>query len=334
MVRAVYDAQMTLFRLVWPAALGCGLCLGASGPPIFPAPRHIEIHAEELKLDESVPILLAERPSADDLFLARFLTAELSDRYGLALHTQKAASLPQRGPFLLMGSISNPLVREYCRRHDLQTTEKEGYVLQVDRGAAVVAGADNAGAFYGLQSLRQLIARTAGGARVQGTLIRDWPYQPFRGLKLYLPGRANIAYFKRFVRNVMALYKYNTLFLEMNAAMRFDRHPELNAGWLEFTRDLTYTRRERSWGPGRQFQDSANADTADGGVLEKEQVAELVRFVRQHHIDVIPEIPVADSQLLPADAASGTGRGPGRRVARHLLSFGAQGLRSALRCPR
>ena len=84
--------------------------------------------------------------------MARFLTAELSDRYGLALSTRKAASLPERGPFILMGSISNPLVREYCRRHELPTTKKEGYLLQVDRGAAVAAGADNAGAFYGLQS--------------------------------------------------------------------------------------------------------------------------------------------------------------------------------------
>ena len=287
----MYHAQMRPFRLAWLAALACGLCLGTSDPPVFPAPRHIEIRADGLKLDESVPILLAERPSADDLFLARFLTAELSDRYGLALSTRKAASLPERGPFILMGSISNPLVREYCRRHELPTTKKEGYLLQVDRGAAVAAGADNAGAFYGLQSLRQLIAHTGGGVRVQGTLIRDWPGQPFRGLKLYLPGRANIAYFKRFVRNVMALYKYNTLILEMNAAMRLDRHPELNASWLEFTRDLAYTRRERSWGPGHQFQDSANADTADGGMLEKEQVAELVRFARQQHVEVIPEIP-------------------------------------------
>lgn len=114
---------------------------------------------------------------------------------------------------------------------------------------------------------------------------------PFRGVKLYLPGHENIAYFKRFVRDVMALYKYNKLILEVNGAMRFDRHPELNAGWIEFAKDLRYTRRERSPGPGGQFQDSANADTADGEVLEKHEVAGLVDYARQFHIDVIPEIP-------------------------------------------
>src|SRR5579885_3574121 len=158
-----------------------------------------------------------------------------------------------------------------------------------DLGIAVVAGRDEAGAFYGLQSLRQLMKRDDGGVRLPGVRIRDWPFLPFRGIKMYLPGRENIGYFKRFVRDVMALYKYNQLILEVNAAMRLDRHPELNTGWIELAKDLAYTRRERAWGPGRQFQDSANADTADGGVLDKEEVAELVRYARENHIEVIPE---------------------------------------------
>ena len=121
--------------------------------------------------------------------------------------------------------------------------------------------------------------------------MRDWPAKPFRGIKLYLPGHENIAYFKRFVRDFMALYKYNRVIVELNGAMRLDRHPEVNAGWLELHRDLNATRRDRSPGPGGQFQDSANADTADGEVLEKSEVAALVAYARQHHVEVIPEIP-------------------------------------------
>jgi hexosaminidase len=254
-------------------------------------PRQIEIRGEGLRLDESVPILLPERPSPEDLFLARFLSAELSDRYALALRTRRVAFLPAHGPFILIGSGTNPLVQRYLRENHSAVSEREGYLLDADRERAVVAGADEAGAFYGLQSLRQLITRTQGSTHIRGAIIRDWPFKPFRGIKLYLPGHGNIPYFKRFVRDVMALYKYNTIILEMNAAMRFDRHPELNTGWIELGKDLNYSRRDRSWGPGRQFQDSANADTADGGILEKDEVAELVDFVRKHHIEVIPEIP-------------------------------------------
>ncbi len=163
--------------------------------------------------------------------------------------------------------------------------------FEVSENLVVIAGSDEAGAFYGLQSLRQLIEKSAPGVGIDGVRIRDWPYKPFRGIKLYLPGRQNIPFFKRFVRNFMALYKYNKLMMEMNAGMRLDRHPELNAGWEEFARNLTYTRRDRPEGPHRQYQDSSHYDTADGGVLEKEEVADLVHWAREHYIEVIPELP-------------------------------------------
>jgi len=273
--------------LLWAGAA----CLHGAAPPVFPKPRQIESLNNRLTLAESVPILLPTNPSPDDLFLARFLAGELSDRYGVALHTRRVATIPPDGAFILLGSAANPLVRDYLSGHEQPPAEKEGYVLEVTDRTAVVAGTDASGAFYGLQSLRQLIERGPDTVSIHGVRIRDWPFLPFRGVKLYLPGHENIAYFKRFVRDVMALCKYNQLMLEMNAAMRLDRHPELNAGWIEFGKNMKYTRRERSPGPGRQFQNSANADTADGEVLEKGEVADLVAYARQFHIDVIPEIP-------------------------------------------
>lgn len=279
------------------AAVLCVVLAGASflrasnSPAVFPAPREMNLRSEAMPLPESVPILVPESPSEQDLFLARFLTAELSDQWGLALRTRRTARLPERGAFILMGSATNPLIREWARTAGPPVSGREGYRLEIGGERAVVAGTDDAGAFYGLQSLRQLIRAEGGAVRLQGAAIRDWPFKAFRGIKLYLPGHENIAYFKRFVRDVMALYKYNTLILELNAAMRLDSHPELNAGWMELGRALNYSRRDRPLGPGRQFQDSVHSDTADGGVLEKRDVADLVAFVRRHHIEVIPEIP-------------------------------------------
>jgi Glycosyl hydrolase family 20, catalytic domain len=79
----------------------------------------------------------------------------------------------------------------------------------------------------------------------------------------------------------MALYKYNTLIMEMNASMRLDRHPELNSRWLEFVREANY----------RRQPNSSHQDTADGGFLEKAEVADLAQWVRQQHIDLVPELP-------------------------------------------
>ena len=82
--------------------------------------------------------------------------------------------------------MKNRSVREYLQNHVAASVvrEPEGYLLEADPQAVVVIGADEAGAFYGLQSLRQMIQDDAAHSYVQGVHARDWPAKPFRGLKL------------------------------------------------------------------------------------------------------------------------------------------------------
>ena len=293
MTRWIWGFRGAFSAAVVSCACFCAQGQTALGPKIFPEPREVEARAGHFTLDPSVPVLLPDQASPEDLELGRFLVANLVDKHGLALQTRPASKLPATGRFILMGTVKNPLVREYLqtRTAEVVVRQPEGYLLDVDARGVVIAGADAAGAFYGLQSLRQLIPDGAGPTSIQGIHVRDWPAKPFRGIKLYLPGHENIPYFKRFVRDFMALYKYNRVIVELNGAMRLDRHPELNAGWWELHRDLNATRRDRSPGPGGQYQDSANADAADGEVLEKSEVADLVNYARLYHVEVIPEVP-------------------------------------------
>lgn len=267
--------------LIWSAAAPAEI-------RVFPPPREVKPSAAQFLLDGAA-IALPANAAASDRHLARTLQAELSDRYGLAVPVVPADKLQSGARAILMGEASNPAIRARMTPLGMRTTEAEGYTLDVSRSLVLVAGTDTRGAFYGLQTLRQLIA--PDGKSIPGVRINDWPATSFRGLRIYLPGHENIPFFKRFVRDFMALYKFNHLVLEMNAAMRFDRHPELNAGWLEFGRSLNLSRRDRPLGPGAAFQDSAHHDTGDGGVLEKEEVAGLVDWARLHHIEVTPEIP-------------------------------------------
>lgn len=289
--------------LMWKLATVVGVCLsaaclaagGPAAPVVFPVPQELKLTGGSFALAEPVRILLPEQPSANDLLLARLLTAELSDRYGLSVGTRRVTRLPATGQAILMGALTNPLVKQACAQRHLTITDKtpgpEGYILRVERAVVLVAGSDERGAFYGVQSLRQLIEKSDTGMSIPGVAIKDWPYKPFRAVKLYLPGRENIAFFKRFVRDFLALYKYNKLVVEMNGAMRLDRHPEVNAGWIDLFKDLSYSRRDRSTGPKGEYQDSPNQDVADGGVLEKAAVADLVQWARSSYIEVIPEIP-------------------------------------------
>lgn len=267
---------------------------GQGRPPIYPYPQTLEPRNSPLKLAEQTKILLPETPSASDRFLARFLSAELVDRYQLAVRCHQVDAIPSHD-FIVVGDAANPLIREACRRRNIDVETDlpgpEGYVLDVQPDGVVAAGRDFRGALHALQSVRQLLQTHDGQTVIGGVRVRDWPDKPFRGLRLYLPGKENLAFFRRFVRNVAVLLKYNTLVLEVNAAMRLDRHPELNAGWYELGRCLNYTRRDRPEGPGRQFQDSTHHDTADFGLLEKDEVAGIVALAREHGMDVIPEVP-------------------------------------------
>ncbi len=273
--------------LLGAATLACA----AERPLVFPQPQKMMVISGSFAVDEQVPILVPENAGAGDLALARQLIAEMSDRYGMPLRTAAVRSLP-RGRYILMGSASNPLVREYLAKSRATPGDKaESYILRAGPDAAVVAGKDDAGAFYGLQSLRQLIAKDANGVRIRAVEIEDWPHVPFRAIRLYLPGHENIAFFKRFLRDFMALYKFNKVILEVNGSMRLDRHPEINAGWIDFARDLYYTQRYSPLGQHGTDQNSAHHDTADGEILEKDDVAGLVRFANAQYIEVIPEIP-------------------------------------------
>lgn len=265
--------------------------------PIFPIPQELQLGEGFFGLNEETVILVPTRASEDDLFLARFLADELADKYGLILDIEKGSKPLDDKRFILIGSLDNPLVKSYNRDADLGVTKSnpgpEGYVLQVDEQRVVIAGSDQQGAFYGLQSLRQLV-RSAEGFNIPCQTVRDWPCTPFRAIKLYVPGRDNIPYFKRFLKDFMALYKYNKVILEVNAVMRLERHPELNVGWREMADYLNYTRLNYPMGTNGIFLNSTHHDAGDGDILEKEEIRDMVQYANHHFLEVIPELPTLD----------------------------------------
>ena len=263
-------------------------------PPIFPIPREASYLNDFFKLTQETTIILPQIPEDQDKFLARMLISELAEQYGIVLTTKNSSDLSASKNYILIGSINNPLVKEYASKHGLSVSSQnpghEGYFLQVTNSSVVILGSDDQGAFYGLQSLRQLI-NNQKAKQVQCVNVKDWPHKAFRGIKLYVPGPENIAFYKRFIRDFAAYFKYNRIIMELNACMRLDKHPELNAGAVEFAKFMDYTRRSRTTGRHSEDQDSAHHDAADGKILDKDQVADLVNYAKQFNIETIPEIP-------------------------------------------
>jgi hypothetical protein len=244
-------------------------------------------------LDETILVITPPNSSEKDISLARFLIRELSDKYGIALKIEMRSVIPKDRKVIVMGTFANALIKKYCLDHQLNLNSKnpgtEGYILEVNSNIIMVGGSDDAGAFFGLQSLRQLI-QSRNGMTIQGVKVKDKPALPFRAIRMYVPGPENMAFLKRFMRDFMALYKYNKIIIEFNC-MRLDKHPEVNTGWQEFVKYMQYSRSNSTEGVHGEEKNSSHYDAGDGFIIEKDAVRDIVKCANENFLEVIPEIP-------------------------------------------
>ncbi|MEP7259096.1 MAG: beta-N-acetylhexosaminidase, partial [Flavitalea sp.] len=292
-VASMYIRKISL-SAVFMVSIFFSFTVNASDRPlIFPLPQSAQLTNDKFVLDKTVSIIIPVNATQNDISLARLLIAELSDKYGLSVTIENKAVIPASRKSIIIGAFSNPLIKKYFSDNKLALTAKnpgaEGYVLEVKANSIVIGGSDNAGAFYGLQSLRQLID-AGNGTTIQGIKVRDWPNLPVRAIRLYVPGPQNMAFFKRFMKNFMSLYKFNKVVMEFNC-MRLDKHPEVNTGWELFARYMTYTRSTETLGIHGETKNSTHYDAGDGFIIEKEAVKDIVKYANENFIEVIPEIP-------------------------------------------
>ncbi len=272
-----------------------GYSINNEKPLIFPIPSEIQLLEGRFNIDRSTFLMLPEKGNKADEFLTIFFSKEIADKYEHLINVIRRSKFSTKDKFILIGSVGNPLVKDYCEQNGLFTVLKtlgdEGYILSVSENNVVVVANTKSGALMGLASLRQIIHKEDGNIFLPRLLVKDSPAYPFRGIKLYLPGKENIQFFKRFIKDFAALYKFNKIILELNANMRLDKHPELNIGAVEFARHLNSSRLDRPPGVHKEYQNSSHQDNADGQILEKEEVADIVNYVRKFNIEVIPELP-------------------------------------------
>jgi hypothetical protein len=108
----------------------------------------------------------------------------------------------------------------------ITTLPAEGYQLSVTPEEIRIVGRDAAGAFYGLQTLRQLLQRRASGRfSFAGASITDWPSLSFRGVHLFT-GKEALPFHRRLIERVLSRYKLNRMVLECEYA-HWSSHPEI-----------------------------------------------------------------------------------------------------------
>jgi hexosaminidase len=197
---------------------------------LIPQPRHVEWSAESFAFNLETSLVLGAQAGAATIFAARNLQRALEAVSGFTLPMVKTASPASRQNairLMLQG-------RDEQGSHDRHgALGPQAYRLVISSDGVVITAADEAGLFYGVQTLIQL-ARTHGRS-LPGCTCADEPAMLQRGIMLDI-SRAKVPTLATLERlaDTLAHYKINQLQLYTEHTFRFPSHPRIgvNCGSL------------------------------------------------------------------------------------------------------
>jgi hexosaminidase len=158
----------------------------------------------------------------------------------------------------------------------------EGYILDVSPQIISIKAASPAGAFYAVQTLRQLVSQNSEFLAVPCVSITDTPRFPWRGLMLDVARhfQPKEEVFK--IIDVMALFKMNTLHL----------HLVDDQGWrleIDAFPQLTKIGSKREASTKFDFC-MAPAGAASDGYYTKDDMREIIAYAQERFITIVAEI--------------------------------------------
>lgn len=181
-------------------------------PIIIPQPKRANFTAERFQLRGTIPLTIAfpETPEGQKATKAAQRFAE-EMRQQSGVRWQPTNGMWKRRGLLVTMQGAIPLPNPIT---PALTENPEGYALVVTKDFVAVVGKDAAGAFYGLQTLRQLLRTDKSNrAYFAGADITDWPSLRFRGAHLFV-GKNALPFHKRLIERIFSRYKMNAFVIE------------------------------------------------------------------------------------------------------------------------
>jgi hexosaminidase len=218
---------------------------------IIPAPQHIETLSGEFVVTASTAIIAPESLASQ----AGMFSVNVMDLLGRKLSC--SARGKSKGNILL--------------RIDKNLENAEAYELLILPGNIEIRASAEAGIFYGLQTLRQLLISSIKGV-IPAQSVKDAPRFAWRGVMLdvsrtFMP--VNLV--KRYI-DLFSMYKLNVVHLHLTD----------DQGWrVEIKRYPLLTE------VGSKFDPKYNTM---GGYYSQDDIRELVRYAGQRNITLVPEI--------------------------------------------
>jgi hexosaminidase len=191
----------------------------------------------------------------------------------------------------------------------------EGYELTVTTNFVVVRAPTQAGLFYGVQTLLQLLPPKIFSTNIVADAnwqmpcvqIQDWPRFKWRGLMLDV---SRHFYTKAEVEKIldeMALYKLNMFHWHLTDdqgwRIQIKKYPKLTSvgAWRDGI----------GWGLNPKSSKAYNSQGEYGGFYTQKDIREVVAYAAARHITIVPEIEMPGHSSAALEAYPQFGSGPG-----------------------
>jgi hypothetical protein len=191
--------------------------LPAQSLKLIPMPREVKVGATQ-SLAGGLQINCAAPCASEDSFAIDDLKAWLAAQ-GVAINTTSAVNI-------LVTRYGSPLAKSiYSEAASISATAQsgsaapagmtdemrpEGYAILSDGKGLALTAATDAGVFYALQTVKQLVTGTGANAVLHTETIRDWPAMKYRGLDDDLSrGPVTTLEFEKKLIRTIAAYKIN-----------------------------------------------------------------------------------------------------------------------------
>jgi hypothetical protein len=196
---------------------------------IIPAPKEVIMTDGKFTFSPSTPIVIENLDNTQTAFAASELASEIKMELGFQpLLTDKPKGNPVT---LLLIGRDTKLLKKIAEPDHLTALSlgEEGYFLDVSSNQILIAANTEAGLFYGVQSLKQLIRANRTGNSIPCLLITDKPTMRYRGWMddISRGPIPTVEFIKKEIRT-MAEFKQNFFNLYTEHVFRSDKYPDIS----------------------------------------------------------------------------------------------------------
>ncbi len=284
---------------VWSLALAA---LAVNEPSLVPVPQKMELHDGTFRLSPETRILA----NSDSIKTAELLAGSLrkSTGYPLMVSRRFFSGAPSQNSILLTTKDADA------------NLGAEGYELTVATNSVVIRAPTQAGLFYGVQTLLQLLPPEIFSTNVVTDVdwqmpcvqITDWPRFKWRGFMLDVSRH----FFNK--QEVEQLLDVDGAAQAQHVSLASDGRQRLahrNQKISEADERGRVARRRGFW-PASNSTTAYGPDGRYGGFYTQDDIREVVAYAAARHITIVPEIEMPGHSLaaLAAYPQFGTGDGP------------------------